>query len=92
VALGLAVAAELSRARTGFPAEEAERLKAVAFRLGGPWPPLIPEAAARRLLRADKKIRGGRLRFVALAAVERPVIVEVSPEEILEAAARVLEQ
>jgi len=90
VALGLAVAAELSRARAGFPAAEAAKIKAVAERLGGPWPPPVPEAEARRLLRADKKIRAGRLRFVALAAVERPVIMEVSADEILDAATRVL--
>jgi len=89
VALGLAVAAELSRTRAGLPASEAARIKAVSRRLGGPWPPPVPEAEARRLLRADKKIRSGRLRFVALAEVERPVLMEVSADEILEAAARV---
>jgi 3-dehydroquinate synthetase len=90
VALGLAVAAELSRDRAGFPAKEAARLKAVASRLGGPWPPPVPEDAARRLLSADKKIRNGQIRFVALAEVERPVVLEVSADEILNAAARVL--
>jgi 3-dehydroquinate synthetase len=90
VALGLAVAAELSRARVGFAAAEAANIKAVGLRLGGPWPPPVPEAAARRLLAADKKIRGGQMRFVALAGVERPVVLEVSVEEILNAAARVL--
>ena len=88
VALGLAVAAELSRDLAGF--KEAERLKTVARRLGGPWPPPVPEAEARRLLRADKKIRGGRLRFVALAEVERPVILEVAADDILSAAERAL--
>ena len=90
VTLGLAVAAELSRALAGFPANEAARLKEVSLRLGGPWPPPVPEAEARRLLKADKKIRGGHLRFVALAEVERPVIVEVSADDILSAAARAL--
>gem|GEM_PF-1671331 len=87
VALGLSVAAELSRSLAGFPDEEAARVKSVAARLGGPWPPPVPADEARRLLRADKKIRGGRLRFVALAAVERPVLAEVSADDILEAAA-----
>ncbi|MDR2934857.1 MAG: 3-dehydroquinate synthase [Candidatus Adiutrix sp.] len=90
VALGLSVAAELSRGRAGLPASEAARIQAVSGRLGGPWPPPVPEAAARRLLQADKKIRGGRLRFVALAEVERPVIMEVSADEILNAAAAAL--
>jgi len=89
VALGLAVAAELSKARAGLSASEATKIKAVSERLGGPWPAPVPEAEARRLLQADKKIRGGRLRFVALAEVERPVILEVSADEILNAAARV---
>ena len=90
VALGLAVAAELSRDLAGFPADEAARLKKVCLRLGGPWPPPVPEGEARRLFKADKKIRNGRLRFVALAAVERPIIMEVSADDILNAAARVI--
>ena len=91
VSLGLAVAAELSRTLTGFPAAEAERLTAICRRLGGPWPPPVPEAEARRLLKADKKIRGGRLRFVALAELEKPVIAEVSADDILAAADCVLQ-
>jgi 3-dehydroquinate synthetase len=90
VALGLAVAAELSRELAGFPAGEAARIKDAAERLGGPWPPPVPAEEARLLLRADKKIRGGRLRFVALAAVERPIIMEVSADDILKAAKRAI--
>ncbi|MDR3038010.1 MAG: 3-dehydroquinate synthase, partial [Candidatus Adiutrix sp.] len=89
VALGLAVAVELSRSLAGLAEAEAERITAVAEGLGGPWPPQPPAAEVRRLLKADKKIRGGALRFIALAAPGRPRLLEVTADDILEAAARV---
>jgi 3-dehydroquinate synthetase len=83
------VAAELSQTLAGLPKGEAARLTRVALRLGGPWPPPVPEAEARRLLQAEKKSRRGKLRVVLLAAVERPVLMEVSADDILNAAAEI---
>ena len=85
VALGLAVMAEMSRAH-GLSEAEVFRITAAVRRLGGPWPDLPPEAEILRLLRADKKNRGGRLRFVVLKALRQPAIIYATPEEILRAA------
>ncbi|MDR0880929.1 MAG: 3-dehydroquinate synthase [Candidatus Adiutrix sp.] len=88
VALGLRVAAEMSVARYGLSPVTAGRMAETARRLGGPAPPLPDQAAALNLLRADKKIRAGCLRFVFLEAPGRPLVADSSPEELLAAARR----
>lgn len=86
VAFGLAVAAELSRRQGGLAAFEAESIIDTSGRLGRPWPLLPPAKTARDLLRADKKIRGDKLRFVILEGLGRPRLIEASAEEVLESA------
>ncbi|MDR1546135.1 MAG: hypothetical protein LBU12_05370 [Deltaproteobacteria bacterium] len=88
VALGLAAALEFSKQRLGFDAATALRGQRLCLALaGGRFPPAPPPAEAQRLLSFDKKIRGGRLKFAALAEPGRPLIVEAAPEAILDAAA-----
>jgi 3-dehydroquinate synthase len=86
VAVGLAVAAELSRPKLGDA--KADRVIRTARALGGPWPDLPPEETARALLMADKKIRGGALRFILLDDFEKPRLAEIEADEILKAARR----
>ncbi|KXS56160.1 MAG: hypothetical protein AMR96_04160 [Candidatus Adiutrix intracellularis] len=86
VARGLSVVAEISQRLTGLPAAAAAEIRAVAERLGGPWPVSPPAAEISRLLKTDKKIRGGRLHFVALEDLERPRLIEVTAGELIQAA------
>ncbi len=90
VALGLAVAAELSRTLGGLPGESAARIIRTAERLGGPWPALPPDETALELLAADKKIRQGRLRFVILEGDGRPRLIETEAPDLLAAARRLV--
>jgi 3-dehydroquinate synthase len=84
VAVGLAVAAELSRAQLGDI--KAKNIIETSRRLGGGFPKMPPLEAARALLQADKKIRGGKLRFVLLDDFEKPRLAEIEADEVLEAA------
>ncbi len=88
VAVGLAVAARLSAARRMMAGREAERIIGTVRRLTapGPWPEPPPEDRILALLLADKKIRNGRLRVVALEGAGRPRILEITPEALIEAA------
>lgn len=87
VAFGLAVAAELSRPQLG--GEGADRVVAMAKRLGGPWPALPPQEAALGLLMADKKIREGHLRFILLDSFQKPRLAAIGPASVLAAAGEV---
>jgi 3-dehydroquinate synthetase len=89
VALGLAVMAQLSRAH-GLDDAEAGRITSVARRLGGPWPASLSAEEFYRRLKADKKNRGGRPRFIVLKAPQQPEVIEAAPEEIWSAAVEVL--
>jgi 3-dehydroquinate synthetase len=88
VALGLAVALNYSRSRRGLDPGFAKTAIDLCRRLaGGAFPPQPPAEEALRLLGFDKKIRHGRLRFVALEAPGRGFLDrDVPAEAILEAA------
>lgn len=86
VAFGLAVAADLSCRLGSLSENEAARVIETAGQLGRPWPDLPPDKLARDLLRADKKIRGDKLRFVILEALGRPRLIEVAADDILRSA------
>ncbi|MFQ5494333.1 MAG: 3-dehydroquinate synthase [Phycisphaerae bacterium] len=82
VGLGLLAACELSRDRVGLDGSVVERVRAL---LQGFSLPIRLEQAidADQLLEAmlnDKKVRGGRARFVLLEAIGRPVIRDDVPE------------
>jgi len=84
VAMGMAEAARISR-RLGLCApEEVDRLVEVLRRLGLPTelPPFDPERY-REVIRLDKKVREGRVRFVALRRIGEVQLVSLRPEEII---------
>jgi 3-dehydroquinate synthetase len=59
----------------------------LCFKLSGEkFPQNPPAAAAKSLLEFDKKIRSGKLKFVALTAPGHPVVLEAEPGQILSAA------
>jgi 3-dehydroquinate synthase len=87
VACGMRAALRLSQAHAGLPARMAADLE--AFLKGIPLPRLrLREAAVLGNLRRDKKARRGRLRFVLLQAVGRPVVVDSVPERSVREAVR----
>jgi 3-dehydroquinate synthase len=87
VAVGLVYAAELARLAGRLDERTAERHGAVLTSVGLPtsyrpdrWPQL------HAAMRADKKARGDRLRFVVLDALARPGILAAPELELLRAA------
>jgi 3-dehydroquinate synthetase/shikimate kinase len=92
VALGLAVALTYSVKRHGLDPFEAQKAITVCRHLcGGRFPPAPPDEEALRLLAFDKKIRGNKLKFVAIKAPGHRVLdTEVEPGAILEAARELL--
>jgi 3-dehydroquinate synthetase/shikimate kinase len=88
VALGLAVALIYSVNHHGFDPILAQNAIEVCRRLAGeafPTPP--PEDQVKRLLSFDKKIRQGKLKFVALKAPGESLLVsQLDPDQVLAAA------
>ncbi|MCA1823441.1 MAG: 3-dehydroquinate synthase [Frankia sp.] len=87
VAVGMCFAAALAHHAKLLDAETATRHAAVLSALGLPtrydgtaWP------AVRDAMRADKKVRDGRLRFVVLHGLASPGILDDPDEELLAAA------
>jgi 3-dehydroquinate synthase len=71
VAAGMIMAAELS----GLPAADIKRLRAVVAAAGLPVaPPDVDPDAMRVAMGMDKKVLGGKLRFVLLASLGRAVV------------------
>jgi 3-dehydroquinate synthetase/shikimate kinase len=92
VALGLAVALTYSAARHRLSQLTAKNGIDVCRRLsGGSCPPAPPDDEAMRLFRFAKKIRGGKLKFVALKAPGSWLTDDsADPKDILEAARSLL--
>ncbi|MEU5791641.1 3-dehydroquinate synthase [Micromonospora purpureochromogenes] len=89
VAVGTVFAGALARLAGRLDAATAERHRTVMAALGLPtsypadaWPDLLAA------MRVDKKARGSTLRFVVLAALARPAILEGPDDELLHAAYR----
>lgn len=91
VSIGLVAEARLAVRRLGFPAEEAERIRALLSGLGLPTEP--PRGLDRRLvieaLRRDKKRRSGGVRLALPERLgtmpgRRDPCVEVSEEDVLD--------
>ncbi|MDR2456602.1 MAG: hypothetical protein LBE49_08430 [Deltaproteobacteria bacterium] len=84
VALGLAVALKYSETHLGFPPKLADKGVELCLKLaGGEFPSAPPENEASSLLLFDKKIRGGKLKYVGLSALGSPVVLEADPGAIL---------
>lgn len=86
VVWGLRAALRLSVARAGFPREEAREVERFLAEIPLPRLPKVSAARLLEIARRDKKARGGRLRFVLLKRLGRPLIAEgIAESDILEA-------
>lgn len=89
VGLGMVVAARLSEARNLIPRGVAERIVSTVRRISPYKVACPPVKEAWEIMLHDKKIRGGRMVFVLLEGVGKPVCVEdVSSDELAAAVAR----
>lgn len=89
VAWGIAGALELSTARAGLSAQEAERIRSVLGRLGPFPPPDRSPEVLRPFLRRDKKATSAGLPGILLEGIGRGRIeAGIGEDEWLEAAAR----
>ena len=84
VAVGLAVATEVARARGRCPGPVADRILALLAAYG--LPPRVPHACLRRALERVgdiRRVRGGALHFVMPTAIDHVEIVpELAPGEL----------
>jgi 3-dehydroquinate synthase len=85
VALGMIVACELSVGRNWLEREAAERLRCLLSRLGLPMS--VPRAVRKQDVVAacqmDKKVRAGRVHFILLRGIGRPVCAgDVTSDEL----------
>ncbi|MFQ5442820.1 MAG: 3-dehydroquinate synthase [Thermodesulfobacteriota bacterium] len=83
VAMGMVMAARLS-ARLGLCGPDVEgRLKGLLDSMGLPTaPPSIPASSVIESMRHDKKVSGGRLRFVLAEAIGTVLLMDVSEGDI----------
>lgn len=82
VAIGMVMAASLA-GRLGGDRECARRIGALLKRLGMPYaPPPISPAAFIEAMRLDKKVSGGRIRFILPSRMGEVFLREVGEEEI----------
>jgi hypothetical protein len=83
----MAAALLYSERRLGLDPAFASASRSVCLTLaGGEFPELPDEEALKRLFKADKKIREGRLKFIALPKPCRAELIEASPDDIIGAA------
>lgn len=87
IAAGMVIAADLSVRAGLLEAAEAARLRALVERAGLPAvPPGWPADRYLDLMAADKKVAGGRMRYVVLTAVGRAVLRDDLQESDVRAA------
>jgi len=84
VAIGMVAAARVSQALEACDGAVVERLRALLARAGLPTtlPPDLTRPALALAMRGDKKSRGGKIRFVAVEAIGRVRLIELTGEEI----------
>ena len=84
VAIGMVAAARVSHALGECDAKTVERIRTLLARGGLPTdlPADLDRAALALAMRGDKKTRAGRIRFVALQAIGRVKLVELTGEDI----------
>jgi 3-dehydroquinate synthase len=85
VAIGMAVAAELSHEHMGLPSDDAGRIRDLLVAAGLPVcdPELQPESVERWLI-ADKKSRNGRPRFVLTPRLGSASVGHEIPQQVLQ--------
>jgi 3-dehydroquinate synthase len=84
VAAGMVLAAELSVRAAGLPRADSERIRALLDRASLPTrPPALGAERYLELMRRDKKVEDGRLRFVILEALGRAALrADIPTDEI----------
>jgi 3-dehydroquinate synthase len=84
VAIGMVAAARVSQALEACDGAVVERIRALLARAGLPTtlPPDLTRPALALAMRGDKKSRGGKIRFVAVEAIGRVRLIELTSEEI----------
>jgi 3-dehydroquinate synthase len=85
VAAGTIMAADLSRRLGWISAEDVARIRHLLERskLPGEGPPSLAPELYLRLMGLDKKVEGGKIRFVLLKAIGHAVVSGDVPEELL---------
>jgi 3-dehydroquinate synthase len=87
VAAGMAMAADLSSRAGPLPPRDVDRLRQVLERAGLPTAgPAWPAERYLELMAGDKKVAGGRLRFVVLEAIGRAALRQDLEESVVRAA------
>jgi 3-dehydroquinate synthase len=84
VAIGMVAAARVSQALEACDGAVVERIRALLARAGLPTtlPADLAPPALALAMRGDKKSRGGKIRFVAVEAIGRVRLIELTGEEI----------
>lgn len=89
IAIGMVYAAELSHRIAGLPADDVQTHRELLAELGLPTSYQRADFAQLRALMArDKKTRGDALRFIGLAGMQQPVLIEAPDDAILHDAYR----
>lgn len=86
IAIGQAIAADLSSERMGFPTRDTERVKALFQRAGLPTGVKLTSRQRAKLFSAmklDKKVSGGEIKFVLAKRVGKMVWGQRIPPEII---------
>jgi 3-dehydroquinate synthase len=83
VAWGMIAASRLSVRTAGFSSEEAARIERLVGHVGPlPPPPRVSEKRLLEIMGADKKVRGGKFRFVLPLQIGKVKTVAVAPEAV----------
>lgn len=87
VAIGMVMAADLSRRMNWIGAGEATRVRRLLADFGLPTapPPGLDPAEMRALMGHDKKVRDGRIRLVLMRGIGRVEVTDAVPAELLDA-------
>lgn len=91
VSYGMVAAARLSRAVLNFPDADYEALVGIIRRLGLPPLPALDRPAIMEQLNRDKKAVDGKVHFVLLERLGKPVVTAEAPEAAIEVAIKDME-
>jgi 3-dehydroquinate synthase len=82
VAMGMAFAARVSKARGLLPAAEERRIRGLLQKVGLPAEMTVPAGPLLEAVRKDKKREGAVFHFVLLEGIGKAVVAQLSPEEL----------
>lgn len=84
VAIGMALAANLSQQVTGLPTDQVTRIQKILqqAQLPNTLPQTINYETLQQALRVDKKVKNGQLRFILLNAIGQALVKEVEEHHV----------